>query len=959
MPALTGRDAELSGIEQLLDRVAAGEPASVLVEGEPGIGKSRLLRELSHRAAERGFSLVEARADEWARDVPFAALAEALDPVLAERRDLVTSLDPREQRGLAAVVPGLLGEEPAPLGAGERHLVHQAVGSVLEALAGSTGCLLVLDDVQWADPATIEALAGLLRRLPEAPVLVAVAARPGQVPPRLGSALGALLREGRAERLELGPLSKKDAARLLGGLDAAVRLDRIYDLSGGNPFYLEQLDRTAAGPARPDDGLPVPAAVRDSLLAELAELEPLERMVLECASVVGDPFDIEIVEEVAERDVLDALDGLLARSLVRPAATARRFQFRHPLVRAAVYEHAGGGWRIGAHGRAAAALAARGTPAVVRAPHVEHVARSGDLDALAIFAEAARDALSRSPVAASHWYAAALRILPAAGHDDLRRELHLGRAKALGNESRFTETLAELEEVIAGLPAADVTTRAALSYECAHIEVLIGHPSAALRRCRAALAGLEGHRDVYAVRLWQGASLAALSTHDFEAATSCGLRALELLDDLDEPGLEAEVHAQLALSQGADGRHTDRGRHHLDAGAASLARAGGPEVAAHVDAVTKLWWAALMLEQWDESLRLVDLGLLAAHEHGVPRALVPLLSGRAETLVALGRLDEALEAVTEALDAVRSNDYPQAICLTLRGHARVLRWLGRTADAVAAVEEALAVQEGEPKGFLADVEPEWTAALVLLEAGQARRAQQLMLVGCGGSELPKVVPRERAATYEVLVDAALALGDLDTARAHAVAAEKAATDSPLSRAAAARSLAAVCLAAEDPAAASGALESALEGLEGTPAVLDEALVLLASGRVRAACGDRAGAIEHLERAEVVFATAGAEARRAACGQELRRLGRRGGSAPRRPGSGQSGLTALSAREREVAELVADGETNRGVGSRLFLSEKTVEAHLRNVFVKLGVTSRVAVAVAVQQERAASGTGTAR
>jgi DNA-binding CsgD family transcriptional regulator/tetratricopeptide (TPR) repeat protein len=956
---LTGRDAELSRIELLLDRVVTADPAAVLVEGEPGIGKSRLLRELSRRADERGFSVVEARADEWARDVPFAALAEALDPVFAEQRDLVASLDPREQRGLAVVLPGLVPGELAPLDTGERHLVHQALGSVLQSLAQRTGCLLVLDDVQWADPATIEVLAGLLRRLPEAPVLVAMAARAGQVPPRLASSFGALLREGRAERVELGPLSREDAARLFDGPDVAVRLDRIYALSGGNPFYLEQLDRTAAGPARGDDGLPVPAAVRDSLVAELADLEPVERMVLECAAVVGDPFDVEIVEEVAERDVLDALDGLLARSLVRPAATARRFQFRHPLVRAAVYEHAGGGWRIGAHGRAAAALAARGAPAVVRAPHVEHVARSGDLDALATFAEAARDALSRSPVAASHWYDAALRVLPAAGHDDLRRELHLGRAKALGNESRFTETLAELEEVIAGLPAADVTTRAALSYECAHIEVLIGYPAAALRRCHAALAGLEGHRDVYAARLWQGASLAALATRDFEAATSCGLRALELLEDLADPGLEAEVHAQLALSRGADGRDADRGRHHLDAGAASLERASGPEVAAHLDAVTKLWWAALMLEQWEKSLQYVDLGLRAAQEHGVPRVLVPLLSGRAETLVALGRLDDALEAITEAIDAVRGNDYPQAICLTLRGRARVLRWLGRSADAVAAAEEALVVHEGEPKGFLGDAEPEWTAAMVLLDAGQAQRAQQLMLTGFGGSELPNVVPSGRAEAHEAFVDAALALGDLETARHHAAAAEAAATGSPLAQAAAARSLAAVCLAAEEPAAASSVLEAALRRLEGTQSVLEQALVLLASGRVRAACGDRAGAIEHLERAEVVFATAGAEARRAACALELRRLGRRGGSAPRRPGSGQSGVAALSKREREVADLVADGETNRGIGSRLFLSEKTVEAHLRNVFVKLGVTSRVAVALAVQQERAASGARTPR
>ena len=541
----------------------------------------------------------------------------------------------------------------------------------------------------------------------------------------------------------------------------------------------------------------------------------------------------------------------------------------------------------------------------------------------------------------------------------MRRELHLGRARALSNESRFTETLAELEAVIAALPADDETTRAALSWECAHIEILIGYPAAALARCHGVLAAMEDRRDVYAVRLWRGASLAALSIRDFGTATSSGLRALALLDELDEPGLEAGVHAQLALALAAEGREPERGRSHLDAAAELLERFDGPEVAAHLDAVLVLWFPALWLERWEDYLRLADLGLRAAQEHGVPRAPLPLLSNRAEALVALGRLDEALEASTAALGTVRSVDYLQAICVVLRSHARVLRWLGRTADAVAAVEEALVVQAGEPKGFLADAKPEWTAATVLLDAGQATRAQQLMLAGCGDAELANVVPVDRAAALETLVEAALAVGDLETAQRHAAAAEGAATGSALAEAAAARSLAAVCLAAEEPASATSALDAALVRLEGTGAVLEQALVLLASGRVRAACGDRAGAIEHLERAEVVFATAGAETRRAACALELRRLGRRAGSAPRRPGTGPSGLAALSTREREVADLVADGETNRGIGSRLFLSEKTVEAHLRNVFVKLGVTSRVAVALAVQQERAGSGADTPR
>jgi DNA-binding NarL/FixJ family response regulator len=278
----------------------------------------------------------------------------------------------------------------------------------------------------------------------------------------------------------------------------------------------------------------------------------------------------------------------------------------------------------------------------------------------------------------------------------------------------------------------------------------------------------------------------------------------------------------------------------------------------------------------------------------------------------------------------------------------VLRWLGRTDDAVLAVEEALAVSAGEPKGFLGDSEPEWTAGLVLLEAGQAQRARDLLETAYGGPDLPLVMPAARTTALEALVDAELALGEVESAGRHAEAAARLVSGSALRQASAARSRAAVALAVGDPAVALEAVDAALDGLEGTSVVLEHATLLLASGRLRAATGDRESAVEHLERAEAVFTTAGAETRRAACAHELRKLGRRRTSAPRRPGAGPTGLAALTGREREVAELVATGETNRAIGRALFLSEKTVEAHLRNVFVKLGITSRAAVARALDR-----------
>ena len=125
----------------------------------------------------------------------------------------------------------------------------------------------------------------------------------------------------------------------------------------------------------------MPEAVALALGAELAELAPEARRVLDAAAVVGDPFDPALAAEVAELPeaaALAGLDDLLARTLVRPASGARRFAFRHPVVRHAVYESAPGGWRLAAHARAAAALERRGAGVVARAHHIEHAAELGD-----------------------------------------------------------------------------------------------------------------------------------------------------------------------------------------------------------------------------------------------------------------------------------------------------------------------------------------------------------------------------------------------------------------------------------------------------------------------------------------------------------------------------------------------------------------------------------------------------
>jgi predicted ATPase len=230
-------------------------------------------------------------------------------------------------------------------------------------------------------------------------------------------------RAGSLTQVEVAAFSPEQARELLGdGVDPASAAE-LYEASGGNPFYLQQLARASRHPGQGllagDDvafaGVEVPRAVAAALTEELALLPADVHRVLEGAAVAGDPFEPELAAAAAgtsELDVFDPLDELLARDLVRHTDTPRRFRFRHPLVRRAVYEAAPGGWRLGAHERTAAVLAARGAPATARAHHVERSARHGDAEAIAVLREAGNEVKGRAPATAAHLFEAALRLLP-------------------------------------------------------------------------------------------------------------------------------------------------------------------------------------------------------------------------------------------------------------------------------------------------------------------------------------------------------------------------------------------------------------------------------------------------------------------------------------------------------------------------------------------------------------------
>src|SRR5512132_1308586 len=242
-----GRSEELGSFDEILSEVDEGRAAAIELVGEPGIGKTRLLAEFTRRADARGRLVLLGSASELERDLPFSVFVDALDEYL---RGLdsgrLAGLDEDVRTELAHVFPSLsaLATTRQVALQHERYRSHRAVRNLLEDLAKTRPLVLVLDDFHWADSASAELFGALLRRPPAAGVLTAIAVRPHQMPERLLTALERADRAAALTRIELGALTPLEARELLGETVEVADASVLYDESGGNPFYLEQLARS-------------------------------------------------------------------------------------------------------------------------------------------------------------------------------------------------------------------------------------------------------------------------------------------------------------------------------------------------------------------------------------------------------------------------------------------------------------------------------------------------------------------------------------------------------------------------------------------------------------------------------------------------------------------------------------------------------------------------------------------
>ncbi len=662
---LVGRQDALRAFGEALDASGEGSFHFLSLVGEPGAGKTRLLGELAAAAAGRHLTTLWGRAAEFEQEMPFGVVVDALDDhVEALLPGLAGRLGAEASGLLAAVLPSVRAAAPgqdasAPPGPGSdltgRYRLYRAVRRLLEDLAGPHGLVLILDDVHWADDASVELLDHLVRHPPRGRVLAAIAYRPAQASARLAALLASAVAHGR--QVPVGPLTFAEAEELLGPGMSRPRCQALHEASGGNPFYLEALARMDQGAQLTRgsaDGSTLPPAVGAALRLELTGLSPAALRVAQAAAVAADEFEpalAAVAAEVTEDTALDALSEMAARDIVRPTSSGR-LRFRHPLVRRATYDCAAVGWRLGAHARIAAHLAEVGAPAALRAHHVERSAPFGDQAAIATLLEAAREVAAQAPATAAHWLEVALKIMPAETAGDGRQlELLLEVARLRAVSGQLVEGRAAAREALRRLPPGDHARRALAARFCALMERQLDRPHEARVVLLDELRRIPDPQSAAAVPLRTRLVAESLMRGDIRAAQAV----LDLIPESAhtlEPSVAVAIAALRPLPAYALGKIADAARF-IEAACQLVAAAPDGHLAEWLDAIAWLCWTETMMGRHHSALAHFGRAVAIARRTGQSYIISNLLAGQARVLTLFGRLAEAAAAAEEAAEVAR------------------------------------------------------------------------------------------------------------------------------------------------------------------------------------------------------------------------------------------------------------------------------------------------------------------
>jgi DNA-binding CsgD family transcriptional regulator len=943
--SLIGRDAELASVDKAIATVAGGDGAVLAIVGDAGIGKTALLTALRDRAEAAGLLALAGRGAEHEREVPFGVVIDALDDHVAtmhERR--VESLGAERAVELAAVLPAVAEQhrpEAVDFGPAQRFRYHRALAALLELIARERPVALILDDVHWADEASLELILHLLRRPPRGPLLFAFALRPVDPLPRL---LDALRGTPEATRVTLEPLPREAGLELLAEVPDSGLRDKLEEEAGGNPLYLQELARAAQAP-----GGSLPETLVAAVELEVGSLPAGARELLRGAAVAGDPFDPELAATAAGIDsaaALTELDLLTAANLVRPAGGSRGFRFRHPVVRRAVYDAAPAGWRLGAHERASNALAERGAPATQRAYHVAEAARPGDDEAIAVLREAAVEGGDANPAAAARWWEAALRLLPA---DDPRRvEVLAPLAIALASSGRLADARDILIEATALMPPEPAAVPLAMIGLTSSIDHVLGRHGEAQARVRAALAELPRDAAVES-RAALEFELAAGSAfmQDAEELVESAGRASETAAAGHLRVLRAAAEALLAMGAMWSG-DAQRGLDAASNATAGLRALSDEECAARPDAAYYVGMAQLASAHYGDVIETSARGLDIVRRYDFGAFLGPMEHLRAMALYNFLRPAEARHHLEVCEDTARLQGLDYQLEWALWMKALVADAEGDPVVADQAAAECREVMERTTESMLTRV---GKTALGVVTASRDPERAIAEMVADAGPELDQIDLTWSTWLLTIVVRAAVEAGDLDGAERWCRLLERRAAELgvPASEVRADIGRANMLLAGGEGDAAAALALPAADRAEELDIHVDAVAARLCAGRALKLADRQDEAVEQLRAVAEKTAAGGHVRLHDAAARELRALGvRLQAGASRAAETG--GLEVLSEREREIAELVAQGRSNKEVGVTLYLSAKTIENHLSRIYGKLGVRSRVELTALLVRER---------
>ena len=936
---IVGREAELDRLGAALTDVADGSGRVVLLSGESGIGKTRLAAEVAAQAEQRGFVSLAGRAHPLHAGLAYAPIVEALSPLLTghdehARAALLSGLPGSAELGM--LFPGLPGPLPRPLGdpSLEKTRLFEATAALLRRLARRSPAAVWLDDVHVADPATVELTHYLCRAVADQRLLVMLTWRGGDPTGPLAELVRSLRRSATTVEVSLTRLSDPAVVELiadvLGERPSSELVAAVAARAAGVPLFITALVRQLVdsgsvrrGPTgwvtRPG-GLPgLPRIVRDAVMGQLARLTSEERSLFELVSVAGTAATSDVLQSVSDENVDTPLRALLASGLLAERAVGRDvlYEVAHPLYAEVAYAELSALERRRVHAKVATALDRLNPDDVVSlAPHVigagDLIGRRRLLDVLAAAGERALGL--HADIEAARYLGSAVELARELRRTDLLPALLAALGNALERLGDLDRAVLAWQEALATAPAA---LAAQLRNRLALLEWERGNHRAAERHM-AELATVPGWGDELEHLFFR---LTIISRGQDLATTVAATRRLETLaGQLSAPGADAVLHlarSYLALFEGPDYPAARCEAERALAGAAhteSSYTAAGPHRVITISTLASGDLAAGRAHG--------TLAVRLLQRDGVPPLECSLRVILAAVLLLGGDWDGADAELIEAVALGRRSASARSLAIALGWQGLLRAYRGDIDPARACVAEAEQAAVGADRHVSDD--------LAVVRATVAR------LAGSPPVVLPYALPVEGSRyplVLSLLGEARLAAGDKEGAAAVISRLRRFRGDVPLARAFADRLAG---LHGADPAvlrAAEGAFDKLGLPFEAARAALERAEIEpdIHAATAALAVFDRLRANPWADRARRMLRSAGV------------RL-----SAPGRRGRGST----LSAREWEVAGMVAAGLSNTDIAARLFLSVRTVEAHLRKVYAKLGLGSRVALAqwVGEQQHR---------